>query len=445
MSGGSWGADTGEDQGTTPVTLDAWARQYVGWTTPVTPSANGTITFPLPLVSQSSSYKFVYPVVTDAEYFLAENRYPLGWDLGMRITLGSGWPGGLLIQHVDTNIGTPASNNINRWGAGAHQGVMAEEANSTLCSLVNSTCWGNSQNLFYSGNNASFTDYTTPSTKYYAGTSPGFGLSLISLSGTTMLAVYSTSPPITFFNDGFEGSGWLTAQVGGGTSASWTIVNIGTHPSVTPHGGSSIARFNSFDAIIGDQARLYTAAGIAIPASYDAVVLRFWMNHDTSNPANGGQDRVQVQVSTNGSTWANLGSAIARYNGTTGWAVVDVDLSAYRGQPNVQIGFLGTSGHGNDIYLDDIAVGGYYADKALIGSTNYYLSLTDAYAAASSGSTIKTRGIEFAEDLLCGQSKGIILDGGYDSAYLNYTGYTVLRGKLTVQSGSITVNRLIIR
>jgi hypothetical protein len=43
-------------------------------------------------------------------------------------------------------------------------------------------------------------------------------------------------------------------------------------------------------------------------------------------------DRVQVQVSTNGTTWTNVGTAVARYTGSTGWAQASIDLSAYKGK-----------------------------------------------------------------------------------------------------------------
>jgi hypothetical protein len=323
---------------------------------------------------------------------------------------------------------------------------MAEEARNNLCSLVNGTCRGNSQNLFYSGNNDTFSDSTTPNTKYYSGTSTNFGLSSISTPGTTMSALYSYSTPtvpVTIFSDGFEATGWNYTQVTG-VSASWYYYSSSEYPSgITPRSGSYMAGFNSYTASAGDQALLSSAAGIAIPASYDTVAISFWMYHDTEYT---NSDSVQVQISTNsGSTWANLGSPVYRYDGTNGWAKVALDLSSYKGQSNILIGFLGTSAWGNDIYIDDLTIGGYFTNKALIGTTNYYQSLTDAYAGASSGNIIKARSVDFVEDLLCSQSKNITLDGGYDSGYLNHTGYSVLRGKLTVRGGSVTMSRLIIR
>ena len=58
------------------------------------------------------------------------------------------------------------------------------------------------------------------------------------------------------------------------------------------------------------------------------------MYHDVGDAI---ADQVQVQVSTNGSTWTNVGSAVPRYDGSTGWKQHSIDLSAYIGQSSVPI------------------------------------------------------------------------------------------------------------
>jgi M6 family metalloprotease-like protein len=462
MAGGSWGADTNESGGATPVGLDAWSRQYLGWSTPVTPSANGTHDIPLPLSSPSSSYKFVNSAVTGTEYFLAENRYPSGWDLGMKSQLGTSWQGGLLMLHVDITSGTEGSNDINKYAANTHQGVMAEEANSTDCSLVNGTCWGSANTLFYSGNNNIFTDTSSPNSKFYGGSASGFGVLSISEPEQTMSAQFSipatsltitanspladavnvrsdTSVSVTFGkeinqstlssstfylkqgsnlvagaisynsatktatftpssplangatytatvttgiqdqngnslgagknwtfttiagtttalgNSDFESgtTGWSTALVSG-TSGAWSIVSSGTDPAVSPHGGSAMVKFNSYDASSGNRARLYRSTGLSLSNLFNTVTLSFWMYHDTGWPTY--KDQIQVQVSTDGSTWTNVGSSFKRSNGTTGWVQTSIDLSPYRSSSNLQIGFLAISGWGNNMYLDDVSV-----------------------------------------------------------------------------------------
>ncbi|HEV2721211.1 MAG TPA: pre-peptidase C-terminal domain-containing protein [Thermoanaerobaculia bacterium] len=176
----------------------------------------------------------------------------------------------------------------------------------------------------------------------------------VSVSGANVTGINFTascSSGTTLFSDGFEGSGWATAQVSG-TQGAWTIVTSGTLPTNSPHGGTHEAKFNSYDASSGSQTRIYRSTGFAIPSTASAATLTVWMYHDTGYSTYA--DKVQVQVST-GSTWTNVGSAINRYDGSTGWKQHTIDLSAYRGT-TVQLGFLGISAYGNNEFIDDVAV-----------------------------------------------------------------------------------------
>jgi hypothetical protein len=170
------------------------------------------------------------------------------------------------------------------------------------------------------------------------------------VTGTNFTA--SCSGPTTLFSNGFEtaGTGWATVQVSG-TAGAWTFLTSGTLPTVTPHGGSYLAKFNSYDSASGSQTRVYQTTGFAIPSSATTVTLKFWMYHDTGYTTSA--DRVQVQASTG--TWANVGTAINRYDGTTGWKQHTIDLTAYKGT-TVQLGFLGISAFGNNVFIDDVIV-----------------------------------------------------------------------------------------
>ncbi|RNC69234.1 MAG: M6 family metalloprotease domain-containing protein, partial [Desulfuromonadales bacterium] len=194
MSSGSWGGDTGQAGGTTPTALDAWSREYLGWTTPVVPSNAGSYNLGTALSSNTAALKLINSAQSTSEYFLAENRYPTGWDKGLRRFLGAGWSGGLLITHVDITSGTQGANDINRYVAGGHQGVMAEQANTTSCNMATSSCAGSSYTLFYSGNNASFADTSAPNSRYYSGVQSGVNLTSISAPGATMSLTYGVTP-----------------------------------------------------------------------------------------------------------------------------------------------------------------------------------------------------------------------------------------------------------
>ena len=159
---------------------------------------------------------------------------------------------------------------------------------------------------------------------------------------------------VTLFTDGFESGGWSFADVSG-TTGYWTLAASGTHPSASPHGGTKLAAFNSYTAAAGVQKRMYRTTGFAVASSYSTVSLKFWMYHDTGYSTNA--DKVQAQVSTNGTTWTNVGTAISRYSATAGWTQATIDLSAYKGQ-TVYLAFVGISAYGNDIYLDDVTVTG---------------------------------------------------------------------------------------
>ncbi|WP_027183630.1 M6 family metalloprotease domain-containing protein [Desulfovibrio inopinatus] len=190
MASGSWGANSGESEGTTPVMLDAWSRQYLGWVTPQTPTGGETLSFPTPLTTASSVAKLRNTQGSTTEYFLAENRYPTSWDLGMRKKLGSSWSGGLLIQHIDDTVGSLDNNDINMYRSTGHQGVVPEQASTQSCDMLRygSSCEGSVGTLFYTGNNNLFTNDTSPSSANYNGTDSGIKLKQISSPSSSMSA-----------------------------------------------------------------------------------------------------------------------------------------------------------------------------------------------------------------------------------------------------------------
>jgi len=149
-------------------------------------------------------------------------------------------------------------------------------------------------------------------------------------------------------------TGWAVVDVSG-TAGDW-FTHAGTrHPSGQPaHGGANLVLFNSYSASSGSSTRLYRTAGVDM-TTLTSTDLSFWMYHDTGYA--GSNDRVQVQVSTNGGTsWVDVGAPVSRYNGTTGWAQHTVSLADYAAETNLMLGFLGISAYGNDVHLDDIVL-----------------------------------------------------------------------------------------
>jgi M6 family metalloprotease-like protein len=180
MAGGSWGFDSGEYSGTTPVALDAWSREFLGWTTPSTPAVAGTITLAGSLAAANNAVKLVNSSVATAEYWLVENRtMTTGWDRGLRGLIGAS-SGGVLVLHVDNTA------SINRYTAGGHQGVMVEQASTTGCNMATSTCRGTIASLFAAGGNAKFGLTTNPAARYYSGQVGDMEISNVSAPGASV-------------------------------------------------------------------------------------------------------------------------------------------------------------------------------------------------------------------------------------------------------------------
>ncbi|NVN89387.1 MAG: M6 family metalloprotease domain-containing protein [Desulfuromonadales bacterium] len=203
MAGGSWGRDYTESYGgTTPTSLDAWSREFLGWSTPITPDMSNPVSpfsFDYQLSSPATPYKLILPSTSTSEYFLLENRWPSGWDLGLRgmPNFGSGWQGGVLVLHIDNNAGSAINDYTNN--TGHRQGVVPVQASTATCNMLASgtasSCRGNSKTLFYSANNTLWTPASSPNSNYYSGSSTNLYLNAISLPGNSMTAEFSFGAP----------------------------------------------------------------------------------------------------------------------------------------------------------------------------------------------------------------------------------------------------------
>jgi hypothetical protein len=139
-----------------------------------------------------------------------------------------------------------------------------------------------------------------------------------------------------------------------GTTATWSVVGTGTNPPVAPRTGIGQAKFNSYDAPAGGQARLITP-GVDLTTSADPYT-EFFMYHDnefSSNP-----DSVYLEA-TNGDSISGPWTLIAgmgRYSGFPGWRKEAASLLAFRGMSRVFVSLRGVSNFGNNMYVDDIRI-----------------------------------------------------------------------------------------
>jgi len=79
-----------------------------------------------------------------------------------------------------------------------------------------------------------------------------------------------------------------------------------------------------------------------------------------------------------------------------------------------------------------------------IGSTPYG-TLTNAYNAVATSEIIEAKDMTFVENLTLSRDIPFTLRGGYADDYGSRTGFTILNGVLTISSGSMIVDSLIIR
>ncbi len=81
-----------------------------------------------------------------------------------------------------------------------------------------------------------------------------------------------------------------------------------------------------------------------------------------------------------------------------------------------------------------------------VPGVGWYSSLQSAYSAAPASGTIQAQALTLASaNFTLADGKNIVLDLGYDASYTTHSGFTTLPGILTLSTGSLTVNNLIIK
>ena len=163
----------------------------------------------------------------------------------------------------------------------------------------------------------------------------------------------------TLFSESFEtGSGatppagWVVEQVTGAVPGI-TFVNSSVNPVVaTAYNGARFVSYNSHDITTGSTRLKRTAA--VNTTGHAFILVDFAWYEDPAFPAAG--DKVEVQWSTNGTTWLTAGT-FPRYNAAAGWKLKHLELpQAANNQPSVYIAFLFTAQAGNNCSLDMVKV-----------------------------------------------------------------------------------------
>jgi M6 family metalloprotease-like protein len=164
---GEWGlmGSGGYTSANSPAHFEAWSKERLGWVTVTPLSAAGT-QIVSPVVSGDTIYLVRPPpgiANPRGEYFLLENKQPIGSDTAGMLVGGNAGPklGGLLIWHIDSTKIVTGGNGVN---FGAPHGVALEEADGL--GQLQLTSGGNRGDAgdAYPGSQArtAFTNATTP-------------------------------------------------------------------------------------------------------------------------------------------------------------------------------------------------------------------------------------------------------------------------------------------
>lgn len=115
MGSGNFSHAPGETLGTSPSHFSAWSKQQLGWVSPtniLTDQLGVTIQ---PVESGGSTYRLWTNGDNVGEYFLIENRQPIGFDRGLvrrSVEIDGVQSHGLMIYHVDESV--PGNNVVSR-------------------------------------------------------------------------------------------------------------------------------------------------------------------------------------------------------------------------------------------------------------------------------------------------------------------------------------------
>ena len=239
-----------------------------------------------------------------------------------------------------------------------------------------------------------------------------------------------------------------------GTDANWATNASTLNPSGFPaNSGSNLVYFNSSSSSNRARGRLYRTAGINM-TSLSSTMLTFYMYHDLDYSTV--NDRVEVQVSSDaGATWSTVGPAISRYDGSSGWKQHSFDLSAYTSQTDLRLGLLGISelirdgqgniiSHGNDINIDDIALGSPSCETQsgglVVGNvSNDTTKAPMAGVTVSNGGTYSTNSAATGDPSVGDGFYTLFLPGGSDTltAAMNGGSYSIATSDVTVVPGKV--------
>lgn len=155
-----------------PVQICAYLKNESGWATKLT-----TITLGSTASLNSAANEFYIHTKNSDEYFIIENRQKTERDTFLPDS-------GLAIWHVDES----ASNNNEQMTAAQHYECSLEQADNHF-DMEHRSNTGDAEDLFASPDGVTFSDSSTPNSKWWDGSNSGLNITQISASAGTMTFV----------------------------------------------------------------------------------------------------------------------------------------------------------------------------------------------------------------------------------------------------------------
>lgn len=186
MAGGSYNRVSPNPSGTSPAHMDAWCKIQLGWVTPTDITANSLGVSVANVENSGTVFKIRDASFGAKEYFLVENRQPVGFDAGL-----NGF--GLAIWHVDDNVPSNTNEfNNSEWYPGytttGHYGLALEQADGYFDLDKNVDRGDNSDLWPGSLGKTTFDQNSAPNSRSYSGASTFLAIKNISASAATMTA-----------------------------------------------------------------------------------------------------------------------------------------------------------------------------------------------------------------------------------------------------------------
>ncbi len=206
MAGGSWNGNLGDS----PAHPDAWSRYQMGYSTPHNVTQNETSVMIPAIENDTTIYRLWTEGDMGSEYFLIENREPVGYDAAL--------PGfGMLTYHIDESV---ASQNDDE----NHYLVALEQADGNY-NLENDVNSGDTGDPFPGINqNRIFDNNSIPNSRNYLGSNTLVAISNISDAESIMTADFEVSETVIYPPDIAISANELTFNMLEGTTTDSVLI-----------------------------------------------------------------------------------------------------------------------------------------------------------------------------------------------------------------------------